>query len=256
VIKARIQANSLLLFAVAMVGCVLSGCSSKAASPKSEKGAQSTSAAPVNLERKPVAKPAPRESEFSTYTNPEYGVAFRYPRNFALDEGAPEDVAGVRSELELQSEQPGAVLVATVAVPDDAYPNTNFAGGSLQFGVNRYLAAEGCRNFLASQMGDSTGPTGATTIQGVAFAWAESDEGDANAEYLERDYAGFSNGTCYEFFLRVGVGPATDEAGVRPADRKKILSHLEKIVASLQIQPKPVSILDENPKAPVDRRKP
>jgi hypothetical protein len=249
-------AKGSVLLAVATAGCVLGGCSSKAASPKSEENVRSAWAAPVSLEHKPVAKPAPRESALSTYDNPDYGIAFRYPRNFALDEGAPEDIAGVRSELELQSEQPGAVLVATVVVPDDAYPNTNFAGGSLQFGVNRYLAAEGCREFLASEMGDSTGPTGVTTIQGVAFAWAENDEGDANTEYLERDYAGFSNGTCYEFFLRVGVGPATDEAGIRPADQKKILSHLEKIVASLQMQPKPVSILDENPVAPGDRGKP
>jgi hypothetical protein len=255
-IKAMIQAKGFILLTVAMVGWVLGGCSSKAASPKSEKSVRSTSAVPVSLEHKPVAKPAPREGAFSTYTNPKHGVEFHYPRNFALDEGAPEDVAGVRSELEVQSEQPGAVLVATVVVPDDAYPNTNFAGGSLQFGVNRYLAAEGCRDLLISQMGDSSGPTGVTTIQGVAFAWAENDEGDANAEYLERDYAGFSNGTCYEFFLRVGVGPETGEDGVRPADQKKILSHLENIVGSLQIQPQPVSILDQSPAARSERRKP
>ena len=251
-----IQAKSFVLLTLVVGGCVLGGCSSKAALPKAEKSVRSAAAAPVSLERKPVARPAPRESALSAYTSAEYGVEFRYPRNYALEEREPEDLPGVRSEAELQSEQPGAVLVATVVVPEDSYPNTNFAGGSLQFGVNRYLTAEGCRDFLISQTGDSIGPTGVTTVQGVAFAWAENDEGDGGTEFFERDYAGFSNGTCYEFFLRVGVGAASDEDGVRPADEKRILSHLEKIVSSLQIQPKPAgSILDETRVVQGDRRK-
>src|SRR5271170_7180018 len=134
------RAKGFVLFAFVVSGCVLSGCSSKAALPG--KRVASAPAAALNQTRL-VSKPAPRESTFATYTNPEYGVAFRYPRNYGLEEGAPEELPGVRSEAELQSEQPGAVLVATVVVPEDSYPNTNFAGGSLQFGVNRYLAAEG-----------------------------------------------------------------------------------------------------------------
>jgi len=247
-----IQAKGFTLLALVASAWVLGGCSSKAALPaKPVASAPAATLSPAH----PVSKPAPRESAFSTYTNPEYGVTFRYPRNYALDEGAPEDLPGVRSEAELQSEQPGAILVATVVVPDDSYPNTNFAGGSLQFGVNPYLPAEGCRDLLISQMGDSTGPTGVTTVQGVAFAWAESDERDASAEYFERDYAGFSNGTCYEFFLRVSVSSTEDQERLRPADEKRILSQLEKIVSSLQIQAKPISVLDEGPAAQGDRRK-
>jgi hypothetical protein len=169
---------------------------------------------------------------------------FRYPRNYALEEAAfdeekPDDIPGVRSQEELAREQPGTRLVATVVVPDDAYPNTTFAGGSLQFAVNPSLEPEACREF-------SKGPRGKATIQGVAFAWAENSMGDdANTEFFERDYAGFSNGTCYEFFLRVGVGRAADEDGVKAADEQRILGHLEKIVSSVQTQPKPVSVLDQ-----------
>jgi hypothetical protein len=225
------------------------GCSSKAASPQQPQKLEmkvGDTTAPIKQVGR-VGKPAPRESGFSTYNVPEYGVTFHYPRNFALDEGAPEGVSGIRSREELEGEEPGAELVATVVVPDDAYPNTTFAGGSLQFAVNRYLTATGCRESLIARLGDSNGPAGSVTIQNVAFAWTEGDAGDAGTEFFERDYAGFANGTCYEFFLRVGVGSATDEEGVRPADEKKILGNLEKIVASLQIQPKPVSVLDETP---------
>src|SRR5580704_13250477 len=255
-----------LLVGVAAGGAGLAGCSGKAASPlrKAPEPAVPGSSVPSRQPERP-AKPVARESAFSTYSSPEYGVAFRYPRNFALveqkapvereasmevndsvesadsQENAPEDSSGARSQAELESEEPGTVLVATVVVPDDAYPNTTFAGGSLQLAVNRYLTAGNCRHELISRLGDSNGHTGAATVQGVEFAWADNDEGDGSTEFFERDYAGFANGTCYEFFLRVGVAADTD--GERPPNEKKILGHLGKIVSSLQFQSKSVSVL-------------
>jgi hypothetical protein len=265
------------LLGVIAGGAGLAGCSSKAASAQRkapEPPVPGLSVPSRQLER--PAKLVARESAFSTYSSTEYGVAFRYPRNFALveqkapvereasmevndsvasadsQEDAPEHSSGARSQAELESEEPGAVLVATVVVPDDAYPNTTFAGGSLQLAVNRYLTAGTCRRNLISRLGDSNGRSGSATIQGVEFAWADSDEGDASTEFFERDYAGFANGVCYELFLRVGVG-AADEDGTRPPDEKKILGHMEKIVSSLQFVPQGVSVLDRSPSGPISR---
>jgi hypothetical protein len=252
----------LLLVGLAVGNVVGAGCSSKAALPKPEKIASrpipGAAAAPVPH----PAKPAPRESAFSTYSNPDYGVTFRYPRNYPLDEGplneqATSGMPGSRSQQELESEQAGTELVATIVVPDDSYPNTTFAGGSLQFAVNRYLAGGGCRQLPASQLGDAGGASGTTIIQGVPFAWAEDTTGDnATTEFFERDYAGFSNGTCYEFFLRVGVGLPSEDEPLKPVDQKKFLGQLEKIVASFQTEAKPVSILDERATGQAGRRKP
>jgi hypothetical protein len=207
------------------------------------------------LARKPVAKPAPRESAISTYSSPEYGVTFRYPRNYPLDEGpldeAAEDTPGLRNQADLQGEQPGAVLVATMAIPDDSFPHTTFAGGSVQFAVNRYLPEGGCQDFPVTRTGDAKSASGTITAAGVPFTWADSDQGEASTEYFERDYAGFANDTCYEFFVRVGVGTAGESDQVRPANQKKILGQLEKIVVSLQLQPKAVSILEQRPTTPV-----
>jgi len=265
------------LLGVIAGGAGLAGCSSKAASAqrKAPEPPAPGLSVPSRQPERP-AKPVARESAFSTYSSPEYGVAFRYPRNFALveqkapvereasmevndsvesadsQEDAPEHSSGARSQAELESEEPGAVLVATVVVPDDAYPNTTFAGGSLQLAVNRYLTAGTCRRNLISRLGDSNGRRGSATIQGVEFAWADSDEGDASTEFFERDYAGFANGVCYELFLRVGVG-AADEDGTRPPDEKKILGHMEKIVSSLQFVPQGVSVLDRSPSGPISR---
>jgi hypothetical protein len=232
---------------------VVAGWSSKAA-PKTDRKtvAMLTGAAPVAqapLAMKPVARPAPRESPLSTYSNPDYGLTFQYPRNYPLDEGpldeeTAENVAGLRNQEELESEQPGGVLAATIIVPDDSFPNTTFAGGSVQFAVNRYLAGEGCRNYPVERLGDSGGSTGSKTIQGVAFAWADSDAGDGDAEFLERDYAGFANGTCYEFFVRVGVENGSDSEHVKPVNQKKVVGQLEKIVGSVQWQAREVSVLE------------
>jgi hypothetical protein len=238
------------------------GCSSKAAA-RGEK----TTAAPLAgvvpqraLALKPVAKPAPRESTFSTYSNSEYGVNFKYPRNYPLDEGLLDDetvenIPGLRSQAQLEAEQPGGVLGATIIVPDDSFPNTTFAGGSVQFAVNRYLAGQGCRELPASRLGDANGTTGTKVIQGVAFNWADSDAGEGETEFFERDYAGFANGTCYEFFLRVGLESSGDSDQVKPANQKKIVAQLEKIVGSVQLQARETSLLDgKAPEAGQQRR--
>jgi hypothetical protein len=262
--------KGVLLLALAVDGLSLAGCSSKAAPPARKGPERLPETTKPSKAPERVSKPAPRELAFSVYSNPEYGVSFRYPRNFALfdpvaEQGADEiegeqDLllepnSGVRSKQELESEQPGAALVASVVVPDDAYPNTTFAGASLQFVVNRYQTAGSCQANLIARLGDSNGASGGATFQGVPFAWMDNDEGDGSTEYFERDYAGFSNGTCYEFFLRVGVGSAAEENAVRPADEKKILAYLDKIVSSVQFESKSVSALDGAPGGQVRPRK-
>jgi hypothetical protein len=260
----RTKAMVLLALVVGSGGAA--GCSSKAALPKKPTAnlpplpaAKSTS---TNLAHKPVARPAPRESATVAFTSPEYGVTFHYPRSYALREEEPEDsgqaqsaaeqdsredLPGVRTAAELKSEQPGTILLATLMVPDDAYPNTNFAGGSVQFGVNAYETSQSCREMPMARLGDAGGASGAMTAGSVTFSWAESDEGAASTEFFERDYAGFSNGACYEFFVRVGVGPSDADDQIKPANQKKILAQLERIVTSLQVQPRAVSILDQRP---------
>jgi|HubBroStandDraft_4_1064222.scaffolds.fasta_scaffold136412_2 hypothetical protein len=230
------------------------GCSSKAASPeRTAPGPAGPTLAPPSKQPERAAKPTSRESALARYSNPEYGVSFRYPRNFALEEAdnlsenSPEDASGARTPEQLAQEEPGTLLLATIVVPDDAYPNTTFAGASLQLAVNRYLTAGSCRRELISRLGDSNGRNGAATVQGIEFAWADNDEGDASTEFFERDYAGFANGTCYEFFLRIGAGTTDDADATRPPDEKKILAQMEKVLASLQFESKSVSLLDATP---------
>ena len=231
------------------------------------------------------SKPAPRDAAFAHYSGSEHGVSFRYPRNFALIDSGDDDIdsdrviswqqakqsgAGVRTAEELSADDPGATLLATIVVPDDAYPNTSFAGGSIQFAVNRYQTAATCRSNLLARQGDAKGPSGIVNAQGVAFAWIDTDTGDGSTEYSERDYAGFANDSCYEFFVRIGVksapnGDATlqnvstatapdsgtssvtseESAGSRRPNERRIVAQFEKIVASLQVEKVSASMLDK-----------
>jgi hypothetical protein len=273
----------------------LTGCSGKAAAVRQEKARALAASAPrptvagLAKASEHAAKVAPRDSAFAKYYDPDYGITLRYPRNFVLLESAGDDAesdadsdraisweqakqagAGVRTAEELSSDDAGAALLATIVVPDDAYPNTAFAGGSVQFVVNRYQTAGTCRSNLLGRMGDEKGPSGTVTAQGVSFAWIDTDAGDGGTEFYERDYAGFANDACYEFFVRVGVKltapigqtvqnvstvdggsdgassvTSEESAGSRRLDERKILAHLEKIVASLQVESASASMLDK-----------
>jgi hypothetical protein len=281
-----------ILAALAVSSCLAAiGCSGKAASVRQEKARSLAASAPrptvvtIAKASEHFAKPAPRDSAFAKYADPGSGVSFRYPRNFALidsveDGGESDRViswqqakqsgAGVRTAEELGSDDPGATLLATIVVPDDAYPNTSFAGGSVQFAVNRYQTAGSCRSNLLARFGDARGPSGTVNAQGVALAWIDTDAGDGSTEFSERDYAGFANDACYEFFVRVGVKSAAagevtlqnvstgesgtdggssvtseESAGSRRPNERRIVAHLEKIVASLQVESASVSVLDQ-----------
>src|SRR5258708_33549659 len=94
----------------------------------------------------PLHKDAPHESFLSTYHNPEEGISFRYPRNYSLEEGdVQESSFFLKRQNDLNSEQPGATLLATVLIPEDGYPNTTFEHGSLQLVANETATEKDCR---------------------------------------------------------------------------------------------------------------
>jgi hypothetical protein len=179
-----------------------------------------------------------RETLLSTYNNPDYGISFQYPKTFALDEAILEQEPLAETQQLIQAEQPGVLLLGTITIPDDAYPNTTFEHASLQVVVNPLATPETCRQLVSSQ-GPGFRTLTPLTAAGASFARAERISEETDSRLFARNYAGFSNGTCYEFFLRVSVGQATQEEGAaKQADGLKVLRRLEKIISSLQISPR------------------
>jgi hypothetical protein len=194
----------------------------------------------------PTAKPAhafsrqpPYEGALSLYNNPDYGISLRYPRNYLLDEELdPDDSPGLMTQHDWESQQPGAILVATLRIPDDAYPNTTFAAGHLQFVVNPSATAAACRSFIAPPDSDWPGATDQITLGGVPFFWRDRGSVSNESVSAARDYAGFSSGVCYQFTLEVSSSSAPgSDPQIVPADLPKLLRPLEKIVSSLQLHP-------------------
>jgi hypothetical protein len=235
---AMMQWKRFTVLMLGVSGLGLAGCSGRAAAPG--KNVRSSAAVATGQTHRAAARATPREAAFSVYNEPEYGVSFQYPRNYALEEGELEEpISGTRSQTELGEEQPDAVLLATVVIPEDAYPNTTFIEGSLQFAVDPSLMPGSCKELLADRGSGVGRRTGAISIQGVLFAWAENTTADAGTESVEREYAGYANGTCYEFFVHVAVGETGNSDGLeKQADTKKIARHLEKIVSSVQWEAK------------------
>jgi hypothetical protein len=186
------------------------------------------------------SKHKPRDSAFSVYNNPAYGVSFRYPRTYSLAEEDLADGSSLKTQQQLQSEQPGALLIATVEIPSDAYPNTTFSEGHLQFAVNPQATAESCRSFVAPPDSDWSGATDQTVVQGIPFYWRDRGLITSESITCSRDYAGYLNGTCYEFYLQVVSTPASSSAvPINQADLGKILRPFEKTISSLQLHPEP-----------------
>ena len=180
-------------------------------------------------------KDASREAFLSTYNNPEEGISLRYPRNYSLEEGDLEEHSFfLKRQEDLDSEQPGAILVATILIPEDGYPNTTFEHGSLQLVVNEGGTEQSCRD--TNLIGSGTITRRSALFQAIVLWGNEEQSETAGSKIWERAYAGYSQRTCYEFFLTVVAEEAFDLDGFKkPADTNKIMKQLEKIVSSTQI---------------------
>src|SRR5256885_1195541 len=225
-----------LVSVAALSWAVLAFCPAKAPDHDPLPGAVpgfSASAPLVQQDERPVGKnqsrpPAPRtrrQLSLSAYNNPEHGVAFRYPRQYALEEGdVHEHSYFLKRQQDLSVEEPGATLVATVLIPEDAYPNTTFEHGSLQLVTNPSLTEESCGQPSGFADTDAREIKG-ISASGLEFQGTETRSDIAGSLVLERDYVGILKGACYEFSLVVVSGESSGESA-RQADSKTIMGQL------------------------------
>lgn len=133
-------------------------------------------------------------------------------------------------------------MIATVVIPSDAYPNTTFESGTLQFLLHPAAKAETCQPFATEPGSARDGASGTVSIQGIAFTWHERSSVETETRHVRRTFAGYSAGTCYEFRAEVDTfAKADQDEATTPAVTKKILRTLEKIVLSVQLEPKSAS---------------
>jgi hypothetical protein len=278
--KTAVLAGSLIATSLIGVFFLESGCSksSNQASTISAPAAQiavsqPSSAGLIPPTSTPVASQTPakkksrqRKLAASTYSNPTYGVSFRYPKRDKLKEG---DDANLQWDglgpVEMNFVQPGGTTVSAVELPGKLYAGTDFNSAFFNVSVNSKLTADECAQFAFPE-GSETDPVApsktkvGTTEFNVLEGFAGEDTKQADVKY----YHVFENGSCYEFALGLETAVAPDAGDddvtplVKPVDHNEVFRKLNWILSTVKIQPVDLpeknvpEVASETPSVPVD----
>jgi hypothetical protein len=203
----------------------------------------------ANAQAKAKTKKAPRKRPAEvTYSDPNSGVSFMYPRRFVLASGDKiERQPAEMDAVPMNFVRPGGVPVATVALPGTLYPGTDFASGFFSVNVNRTLSEQECPHFAFVDTSDADGePIDAQKVKvGRANGPAEMEmtsefEGNATRQLETQYYHNYENGACYEYVLGLGTAGYGTKEGVEPVNRDEVFARLEKILGSVTIKAHPV----------------
>jgi hypothetical protein len=275
--KNNFENIGVLTFAGLLIVCSLAvGCSSE--KPKQEGSnipAPTNQATPITtpapaITTAPAAqtsvKPAPkkivrRAPVTVAYSDKASGVAFRYPRKYVLKTGDAADEVVSSTLVPMDFLQPGGVAIATVAIPEGAYPKSDLESALFEVSTNKSLTAEQCGEFATAQIGPTVPDSGATTqaaatgptaaqppAQPVAqptklilgdleLQSAEAEGTAENRKETSKYYHVFENGMCYEFALKVATTGVEPDEGGKPVDRDEVFKRLEKVLATVKISP-------------------
>jgi hypothetical protein len=253
-----------LVFAALLIVCSLAvGCSSE--KPKTESSTSQTAMTqPTTPPVTPATEPAPAAQASAkpvhkkvvrkvpatvTYADKTSGVSFQYPRKYALETGTAANELVSSDPLPMDFVQPGGVALAAVALPESAYPNSDLASAFFGVSINKELTREQCGGFSETK---PSAPADATTspetapsvhepskliIGDMELQSSETIASQGTREVASKYYHVFENGACYEFALKVATMGIENQGGATHVDREKVFQRLEKILATVKIEP-------------------
>ena len=222
---------------MAVVLVLAIACSKKSDKPVAKISAPSmpaaTAAAPSPSVAAPqVAKKVKKQRPANaTYVNATYGVSFSYPRKYSLQAGDKKSSMPVPASFL----KPGAIQIASVDIPDDLYPDTNFSSALLNVSVNPGLTADECAQFVPNSKDTEAAKPANAKLGANEFAEIEQMNGEINSQSDLKYFHLFKNDACYEFALDVETSRKAD-VDLAQADRGKIFQQLEKILATARIK--------------------
>jgi hypothetical protein len=241
-------------FVILGILIALSACSKQApkpalvgiSSPDTQTSTASTAPGPTatSAPAAPVAKRKTRKKRpaaIVTYSDPKTGVSFRYPRKYELASGDKiQPAIDGLGPVPMNFVQPGGASVAMVAVPPTTYPGTDFTTAFFHVNVNRSLSEKECSEFAFVDASNADGePIDAEKLRvGAAYMEKTSNfAGDAMKQGETQYYHRYEEGACYEFVLGLGTAGYGTEEGVEAVNHDEVFGKLEKILASVKIQP-------------------
>jgi hypothetical protein len=187
-----------------------------------------TSAAVPEQPKKATKKHRPANA---TYVNGTYGVSFSYPRKYSLQTGNKNSQVPIPASFL----KPGIVEVASVDMPDDSYPDTDFSSALLNVSVNTDMTAEECAQFIASEKAGNPEKPTSMKLGSNEFTALEQISGEPAHQSDLKYFHLFKNGACYEFALAVETSRKADEE-LAQVDRGKVFQKLEKILTTAKIK--------------------
>jgi hypothetical protein len=192
-----------------------------------------------NTPRPPVTRPPylgvvmPPEL---TYTNSKYGLSFRFPGNFNLQEYSNLQ-QGPRTQFDAHGD-PDEIVLATLVVPSGSAPPV-----MMFVGVNPTMSEGSCASLVAPDQW-TFGAALARSINGVKFTGR--NEVDKSQQFgmqnvYQRQYTAYSHGVCSEFdgdFSTLNPAHTRGRLGIAlaPLDLEQTFAQMELILESVQIQ--------------------
>jgi hypothetical protein len=242
---ATIAGFAILGVLVAMSACskqspkpALVGVSSPTASPATAAAAPAVATTAVAVPAKKAHKKRPANV---TYSDPVSGVSFLYPRKFALttgDKALPQFAP--LGDAVMNFVQPGGVAVATVELPGGSYPGTDFASAFFNVNVNRSVSEQECAHFAVVDSHNVNGApvdAGKVKIGSTDMETTSNFSASAMTQTETQYYHSYNNGACYEYVLSVGTAGYGAKDGVEPVNRDEVFAKLDKILATVRVNP-------------------
>jgi hypothetical protein len=214
---------------------------------------------------KPVAKKIVHKRPATVnYTDKTYGLTFEYPRRYAIETGSAASELMASNPLAMNFVQPGGVALAAVELPETGFANTDFSSAFFNVSVHKTLTADQCSEFAVPQpkisaAGSTNDPLSAPTatqpvptqsasaqpeptpnsklmIGDLELRSTEAVSGEGTRQSDSKYFHAFQNGACYEFALNVTT-VASEDGVTKHVDRDKVFDRLEKILATVKINP-------------------
>jgi len=268
--------TSALIFAAVLIVCsVTVGCSSDKPKPVSSNNPIPVTQPESSISPMPTpaaqaaTKPAPKKvvrkkPATVNYTDKTYGLTFEYPRRYAIETGSAATELLASNPLAMNFVQPGGVALAAVELPETGFANTDFSSAFFNVSVHKTLTADQCSEFAVPQPKIATPasttepmPTPVATQSASTQAASAQPESTPNSKLMIGDlelrateavsgegtrqsdskyFHAFQNGACYEFALNVTT-VASEDGVTKHVDRDKVFDRLEKILATVKINP-------------------
>jgi hypothetical protein len=239
-------------FAILGLLLVMSACSKQSSKPALI-GVSNTASRPASvpttsavsataaIPSAPIKKTHKQRPTNVTYSDASSGVSFLYPRKFELTSGgkAQLELTSV-SDVPMNFVQPGGIAVASVALPDGSYPDTDFAAAFFNVNINRGVSEAECQHFAAVDASNSDGePVDAEKVKvgSTDMEMTSTFSADTMHQVETQYYHSFNNGTCYEYILGLGTEGFATEGGIEHVNRDEVFTKLKKILATVKINP-------------------